>query len=247
MASYYDPEVGLLGGTKSDYTFEFAERQVRQGFVRKVLGILGLQLLLTAGVTAAFVLHEPLRAYVYSAQWPFWTAFGVSLALVLALGISETLRRSHPWNLLALGAFTTCEALLVGTVSAAFDAKVVLLAVGCTAVVVLGCAAFATQSRVDLTLSSGALLSLLLATISVSLLNLWIRAAWLTALLAGLGVFLFSMYLVFDLQLLMGGHTLSLSADEYVFAALNLYLDIINIFLYLLQIISQIMGQGDNN
>ena len=38
MASYYDEEAGLLGGAKDNYSFEFAERQVRQGFMRKVLG-----------------------------------------------------------------------------------------------------------------------------------------------------------------------------------------------------------------
>jgi FtsH-binding integral membrane protein len=45
-------------------------------------------------------------------------------------------------------------------------------------------------------------------------------------------------YLVFDTQLMMGGkHRYSLSPEEYIFAALNLYLDIINLFLYILSII----------
>lgn len=36
----------------------------------------------------------------------------------------------------------------------------------------------------------------------------------------------------------MGGkHKYSISPEEYIFAALNLYLDIINIFLYILTII----------
>lgn len=38
MASYYDEEAGLLGGGKESYSYEFAERTVRQGFVRKVFG-----------------------------------------------------------------------------------------------------------------------------------------------------------------------------------------------------------------
>ena len=45
-------------------------------------------------------------------------------------------------------------------------------------------------------------------------------------------------YIVFDTQLMMGGqHKYSISPEEYIFAALNLYLDIINLFLYLLMII----------
>lgn len=42
-------------------------------------------------------------------------------------------------------------------------------------------------------------------------------------------------YLVFDTQLMLGGkHRYALSPEEYIFAALNLYLDIINMFLYIL-------------
>lgn len=47
-------------------------------------------------------------------------------------------------------------------------------------------------------------------------------------------------FLAVDTQLLLGNKKLSLSPEEYVFAALNLYLDIIHIFLYILRI----MGRG---
>lgn len=36
-------------------------------------------------------------------------------------------------------------------------------------------------------------------------------------------------------QLLMGGRTLEVSPDDYIFAATQIYLDIINIFLNILQ------------
>ena len=37
---------------------------------------------------------------------------------------------------------------------------------------------------------------------------------------------------------MMGGtHKFSISPEEYIFAALNLYLDIVNLFLYILTII----------
>lgn len=55
---------------------------------------------------------------------------------------------------------------------------------------------------------------------------------------ASLGAFLFGLYLVFDTQLMLGGkHKYALSPEEYVYAALNLYIDIVNIFLYILSII----------
>lgn len=43
-----------------------------------------------------------------------------------------------------------------------------------------------------------------------------------------IGALLFSFYLVYDTQLMIGGgHKLSYSPEDYVYAALSLYIDII--------------------
>ena len=55
---------------------------------------------------------------------------------------------------------------------------------------------------------------------------------------ASAGAFIFSMYIIYDTQLMMGGKKkYSLSPEEYIFAALNLYIDVINLFQYILMII----------
>lgn len=60
----------------------------------------------------------------------------------------------------------------------------------------------------------------------------------MTLVYSSCGALLFSIYLIYDTQMMMGGnHKHSISPEEYVFAALTLYLDIINIFLYILSII----------
>lgn len=53
-----------------------------------------------------------------------------------------------------------------------------------------------------------------------------------------------SLYLVYDIQMLTGTThggsrptALALSPDEYVFGALNLYLDLLNLFLSLLRLL----------
>ena len=53
-----------------------------------------------------------------------------------------------------------------------------------------------------------------------------------------IGALIFSLYIVYDTQLMMGGkHKYALSPEEYIFAALNIYLDVINLFLYILMIV----------
>lgn len=46
-------------------------------------------------------------------------------------------------------------------------------------------------------------------------------------------------FLAVDTQLVLGNKQLALSPEEHVFAALTLYTDIVNIFLYLLAIIGR--------
>ena len=70
------------------------------------------------------------------------------------------------------------------------------------------------------------------------ILAIFIRNKILDLVYASLGALVFSCYIVFDTQMMLGGkHKYSISPEEYIFAALNLYLDIVNLFLYILAIV----------
>ena len=68
--------------------------------------------------------------------------------------------------------------------------------------------------------------------------SIWLaseRSFWLVYCVAG--ALLFSFYLIYDTQLIIGGnHKHHFSIDDYCMAAINLYIDIIQLFLWLLQI-----------
>lgn len=49
-------------------------------------------------------------------------------------------------------------------------------------------------------------------------------------------------FLAYDTQVILGGRANQLSPEEYIFGAITLYMDILNIFLYMLQILN--MGSG---
>ena len=55
------------------------------------------------------------------------------------------------------------------------------------------------------------------------------------------GVLLFSAYLLFNTQMIMGGDKKRHQFDEdsYILAAISLYIDILNIFIYLLKILRE--------
>lgn len=69
---------------------------------------------------------------------------------------------------------------------------------------------------------------------------------FLQALYCGLGVLLFGIYIVIDTQMIMGGKSVELEIDEYYFGALLLYIDIISIFLYILQLLGMVNSSNSN-
>eukprot|EP01026_Neomeris_dumetosa_P023560 TRINITY_DN1997_c1_g1_i1.p1 TRINITY_DN1997_c1_g1~~TRINITY_DN1997_c1_g1_i1.p1 ORF type:complete len:266 (-),score=20.71 TRINITY_DN1997_c1_g1_i1:287-1042(-) len=245
--AYYDSQnrglfLDLEKGTHSSAAFENNwEQEVRKGFIKKVFGILSIQLLVTTLISTIFISVEGIKNYVRSPDgvWTFWLAWVITFVMIIALVCSESARRNHPTNLILLGAFTLAESYLVGVISAQFDTEIVLLAFGITSAITLALTLFATQTKYDFTTCGGLLLGLLVGFIITLLLgSIFFRDRIAVAIISGFGAFLFSMYLVFDIQMVMGGRKYSIGPDEYVFAALNLYLDIINIFLYILQLLN---------
>lgn len=69
-------------------------------------------------------------------------------------------------------------------------------------------------------------------------LMIFIRSEILRVVYAWIGAFIFSAYIVIDTQSIIGGkHKLKFTADDYIAAALNVYLDVINLFLFILRIV----------
>ncbi|XP_042074471.1 protein lifeguard 3 isoform X3 [Haplochromis burtoni] len=59
---------------------------------------------------------------------------------------------------------------------------------------------------------------------------------WLHMLYAAIGAIVYTLFLVYNTQLLIGNRELAISPEEYVYGALSLYVDIVHIFLFILQV-----------
>uniref|UniRef100_A0A8C6KV07 Protein lifeguard 1-like n=1 Tax=Nothobranchius furzeri TaxID=105023 RepID=A0A8C6KV07_NOTFU len=206
-------------------------------FVRKVYLTLMIQLLFTVGIICAFLYWNTLRSWVLRTSWFSYTMMSVVLVLAIFMSCCGSVRRRVPLNFIALGLFTLAEGLMLGSVAAYFDAEVVLWAVGATAFVSFSMSLFAMQSKWDFTLGAGFLWALCWSLISFALLCAIIRSQFLYIFYSFLGTVLFSLYLLFDTQLILGGKY-EISPEEYVFATLNLYVDIITLFIFLLQLLN---------
>ncbi|XP_063697378.1 protein lifeguard 2-like isoform X2 [Culicoides brevitarsis] len=223
---------------QADNRFDFDDQTVRKAFIRKVYMILMVQLLITFGVIALFVFHEPTKKWTYEHPELFWIAFAVMIVTLISMACCTNVRRKTPMNFIFLFLFTLAEAFLLGVVSSVYDVQEVLMAVGLTAGVCLALTLFAFQTKWDFTVIGGSLCAATFCLLFLGIFAIIFPGKILSLVYASLGVVLFSVYLVYDTQLMMGGkHKYSISPEEYIFAALNLYLDIVNIFMYILTII----------
>ncbi|KAE8596212.1 hypothetical protein XENTR_v10016011 [Xenopus tropicalis] len=226
-----------------EYTFgvvgssPFSESAIRRAFIRKVYLTLAMQLALTVGLICMFIFWKRLKNWVQEYPYIVYALCPAIIILALVLACCQQVRRKVPYNFIFLGLFTAVEGCMLGTIAALFDADAVMWAGGATIVVTLGLTIFALQTKWDFTMLSGGLCVALLVLLCFGILCGILRSMYLNIVYASIGTFIFGMYLVVDTQLIVGGkHRYAVSPEEYIFAALNIYLDIINLFLMLLQI-----------
>ncbi|XP_016430190.1 protein lifeguard 4 [Sinocyclocheilus rhinocerous] len=207
-----------------------ASVHIRMDFLRKVYTILSLQIIITTAVSALFMLCNPIKNFVHeSPSLVLISAIG-SLILLLALAVY---RHQHPINLYLLFGFTLLESLSVATAVTFYEYTIVLQAFVLTSAVFLGLTAYTFQSKRDFSKLGASLFAGLWILIIASFMRLFFYNDTMELVFAGAGALLFCGFIIFDTHLLMH----KLSPEEHVLASINLYLDIVNLFIYILRIL----------
>lgn len=219
-----------------------ASGEVRLGFLRKVFGILGLQLGLTTFICAVFMLIAPVRNFVLAASG-FLTIVSMVATFGTLFGLMAY-KDQFPLNMHLLMAFTVGESVLVGTVCAQYAAAglgyLVLEALFLTLTIFSALTLYCIVSKKDFSFMGGALTVALVALIGASIINLILgvtggKSAGLAFLISWGGAVIFSLFILYDVSMIMH----RLSPDDYIIGAISLYLDAINLFLHILSILSR--------
>jgi FtsH-binding integral membrane protein len=247
----FGPQAGFMaGGGDGGFGFGaeptglFAEKAIRQAFISKVYSMLTLQLIFTSILIGMFVLNEDTKRYFAHSQGWMFLGFAIFMVSYLVLVCVESARRSSPINLILLFVLTFGYGLVAAVTSCRYDTKVVFFAFVATGVSCFLIAAFAKSTKFDMTNCGTTLCLIGLAHMLIGMIMVLILvpmgyARTASLLLSISGALLASLYLIFDLQLIMGGRKCELSPEEYILACVMLYTDIIQIFIYLLEIFSR--------
>jgi FtsH-binding integral membrane protein len=144
-------------------------------------------------------------------------------------------RHSYPINLIFLSGFTLMEAYTISVIVSFFESQVVLNAVILTAAIFVFLTLFACQTKYDFTSWMPYLYGALWGLVIFGFMAIFLPYSSTGELIYGLiGALVFCGYILVDTQLVLRHH----HVEEEIAAAISLYLDIINLFLFILRILN---------
>ena len=206
--------------------------EARLVFIRKVYAaFLGSVFVAAVGVTA--VMRVPAVAELVAAWF-----LPLIIAEVVAVVAVLTLHRRTPLNAVLLAGFSLLTGLTTGLIVLSYAmagmGDTVVQAAGLTVVAFGSLTGYVLLTKKDFSFLRGFLTVGLFVIFGGLILNWFLAApAFHFAISAG-GVLLFSAYILYDTSNVLHRYR----PDEWVAAALALYLDFLNLFLFLLRLLS---------
>jgi len=214
----------------------------RQKFITRVYSILWIQLVVTSIFIGCCNQIQPLQTFMMSniGVALMWTSMVSLFVLTCALYCLREKLRHCPGSGIYLTLFTLVSAYMLGAVGIVYKLSTLLLAGVSTLGIFSGLTLYAVQTKYDYTDKGGYLLAALFGLIFFGLFLSFSHYSSASIIYSSVGSVIFSFYIVYDTQLIVGGdhRRIMFHTDDYVLAAVSLYLDIINLFLYLLDLLN---------
>ncbi|KAK7280461.1 hypothetical protein RJT34_25525 [Clitoria ternatea] len=214
--------------------------ELRWGFIRKVYIIVSIQLLFTAAFASLFIFFPPAREFARHNDLRLLLFLGAVIFTFVSLFALSKYYDQHPVNLILLGLYTLGMSVTVGIACAFVDAMIVMEAAFLTGAVtasLTGYTFWAVKRGSDFSFLGPFLFASIMVMMLFSIIQLLIPLGPTgRMIIAGVGALVMCGFIVYDTDDLIKRY----SYDEYIWAAISIYGDIINLFMYLLTILNDL-------
>ncbi|XP_073145282.1 protein LIFEGUARD 2-like [Henckelia pumila] len=219
------------------YPMMLESPELRWSFIRKIYSIVSIQLLLTIAVASVVVTVRPISHFFATTKVGLAIYIVLIIAPFIVLCPLHSYHRRHPLNYFLLGLFTVTLAFPVGLTCAYTSGKVILEAVILTAVVVISLTLYtfwAARRGQDFNFLGPFLFGGIIVLLLFSVIQIFFPLGKISVMIyGGLASIIFCGYIIYDTDNLIKRYTY----DQYIWAAVALYLDVINLFLSLLNVL----------
>lgn len=207
------------------------EISIRHMYIRKVYALLTMQIMCTVVVGFFMRYNSSVTNFVFNNVWLLFVSLAGMFGFMIATFVKA---RSYPINLVLLAGFTLCEAYTVGMCTALVESDVLVHALLLTCIIFIGLTLFAFQTRYDFTSWQSYMGFALWSLVGWGFVMMFFPGSSSTMQKAysGIGAVIFGIYIIIDTQhILKTAHL-----DDEVMSALKLYLDVVNLFMHILNL-----------
>lgn len=209
--------------------YDVEHQNISSRYMTKVYGWMFLGLLLTAFVSLATASSMTLMTM---AAQSYWFLFLVELGIVFWLSMRVT--RMHPATaVLWFLAFAALNGFVLTPIIAYYTGATIVLAFGITAISFGAMSLYGYITKADLTRIGSLAVLGLIGVLVAMLVNMFLHSSAMQWVISYLGVAIFTILTAWDTQRIKSN---AMYQRYAVFGSLTLYLDFINIFLFLLSI-----------
>ena len=209
------------------------DASTQMGFLQKVYSLFLLGLMAAVGGAFTTMTNGDVARALLGHFW---------IGLLVYFGsffLAQAVRKMPGVNVLALLFFTFVSGAflapaLMYAVFKTGSMDVVFQAAGITGSIFVGLTAYTFISKKDFSFLGGIVYVGLFAVIGIMLVNMFFQSQAADMAVSWVGSVLFSLFILYDTSRIMRTH----QSDEYVSGALSLFLDFINLFLFILRLLS---------
>lgn len=217
----------------------------RLGFIQKVYGILTCQLLFTVFLCLIAKTNESFKNFLIENIGLFIFFLILNLVIMITLFCFQNVSKTVPYNYILLAIFTFSESWIVATLCAMTNPQIVLMAAVMTLGITVSLTLYAITTKTDFTIYGGLMYLLGMGLLLFGIFAFFTDNKLFHIIVCIISVIILGIYLIYDTQLIIGNRKHSLDIDDYIIGALMLYVDIVTLFLEIMELLRHLNGNSN--
>jgi FtsH-binding integral membrane protein len=215
---------------------------IRNMFILKVFGILLFQLAFTFAIVLICQINI-IKDFLFSQSVLGICLLSIAIFVYLVLFIiflcKPTLMRRVPANYIIIFIATICLTIILVYLSINYKLEIIVASIAVLFAICLAMFIIGLFNKIEIGYCSIALIGLLFLALNYGILAAIYRSYYLYFLYVSIVGIIYAFFIAYDTTIIRD----EFSIDDYAFAALTLYFDIIRLFIFILQI----FGGGNRN
>lgn len=221
---------------------QFEDKRLRKKFVRKTLFTFSLSLFTTLGFCIGFKNLPNSNNFIKSELGEALYILSVSttfLTMFVCLCCEDLLRKS-PSKYIIYSLFVLAVSYSLGITSLYIRGDILYISIIITTGTTTSLILYSFIATTDFTEYYTYLVAIFICLIFIGIVNIFFNNTIIQVIISGGGALVFACFIVFDMQMILGQKHIKYkySIDDFILAAMSLYLDVINMFLYIIQFLT---------